>query len=263
MADHAADAPDPRGRDVAPARLTAVVTGASSGIGAATARRLAAEGFDVVLAARREDRLRDLAAELGDGARVQPLDVTDPASVAALAEAVPACAVLVGNAGGARGLEPVAEFDEEAWRWMWEANVLGLGRTVKALLPQLVASGDGRVVAVTSVAGHETYPGGAGYTGAKHAAAAMVQTLRVELLGRPVRVIEVAPGLVETEFSTVRFGGDEARAATVYEGIRPLTGEDVADAIAYAVTRPSYMVVARMDLMPLGQASARDVHRDT
>lgn len=241
---------------------TAVVTGASSGIGAATARRLAAEGFDVVLAARREERLRALAGEIGERARVHLTDVTDPASVAALAEAVDECAVLVANAGGALGFEPVSELDEAQWRWMWEANVLGMARTVRALLPRLVESGDGRVVVVTSIAGHQTYPNGAGYTSAKHAAAAVVDTLRIELLGQPVRVTEIAPGLVETEFSTVRFGGDEQRAAGVYEGLRPLTGEDVADAIAYAVTRPSYFTVARMDLFPRAQASARDSVRD-
>jgi NADP-dependent 3-hydroxy acid dehydrogenase YdfG len=241
---------------------TAVVTGASSGIGAATARRLAAEGFDVVLAARREDRLRALAEEIGERARVQVTDVTDAASVQALAAAVPECAVVVANAGGALGLEPVAEFDEEQWRWMWEANVLGMARTIRALLPQLIASGDGRVVAVTSIAGHQTYPGGAGYTAAKHAAAAIVDTLRVELLGQPVRVTEIAPGLVDTEFSAVRFGGDAARAAGVYEGLRPLTGEDVADAVAYAVTRPWYFTVARMDLMPRAQGGARDTFRE-
>jgi NADP-dependent 3-hydroxy acid dehydrogenase YdfG len=240
---------------------TAVITGASSGIGAATARRLAAEGFDVVLGARRVGRLEALAAEIGAAARVQPVDVTDPSSVEALADAVPECSVLVANAGGALGLEPVAELDEDKWRWMWEANVLGAARTIKALLPKLIASGDGRVVVVTSVAGHQTYVGGAGYTGAKHAAAAMVDTLRVELLGEPVRVVEVSPGLVETEFSTVRFGGDEQRAAGVYQGLTPLTGDDVADAIAYAVTRPAHMVVARMDLYPRAQGSARDVHR--
>ncbi|HSD79316.1 MAG TPA: SDR family NAD(P)-dependent oxidoreductase [Solirubrobacteraceae bacterium] len=241
---------------------TAVVTGASSGIGAATARRLAAEGFDVVLAARREQRLRALAGEIGERARVHLTDVTDPASVAALAEAVDECAVLVANAGGALGFEPVSELDEAQWRWMWEANVLGMARTVRALLPRLVESGDGRVVVVTSIAGHQTYPNGAGYTSAKHAAAAVVDTLRIELLGQPVRVTEIAPGLVETEFSTVRFGGDEQRAAGVYEGLRPLTGEDVADAIAYAVTRPPYFTVARMDLFPRAQASARDSVRD-
>jgi len=240
---------------------TAVITGASSGIGAATARRLAAEGFDVVLGARRVERLDALAAEIGARARVQPVDVTDPASVQALADAVPECSVLVANAGGALGLEPIAELDEDNWRWMWEANVLGAARTIRAFLPKLIASGDGRIVVVTSVAGHQTYVGGAGYTGAKHAAAAMVDTLRVELLGEPVRVVEIAPGLVETEFSAVRFGGDEERAAGVYDGLTPLTGDDVADAIAYAVTRPAHMVVARMDLYPRAQGSARDVHR--
>lgn len=214
-----------------------------------------------MLAARREDRLRALADELGARARVQPVDVTDPGSVAALADTVPACAVLVANAGGARGLAPVAELREADWRWMWEANVLGMARTVHALLPALEASGDGRVVAVTSIAGRETYPGGAGYTGAKHAARAVVDTLRVELLGRPVRVIEIAPGLVRTEFSQWRFGGDEARAEAVYDGVEPLTAEDVADAIAYAVTRPANVTIARMDLLPRAQAGARDVHR--
>jgi NADP-dependent 3-hydroxy acid dehydrogenase YdfG len=241
---------------------TAVVTGASSGIGAATARRLAAEGFDVVLAARREDRLRALADEIGDRARVQVTDVTDSDSVAALAASVPECAVMVANAGGALGLEPITDFDERQWRWMWDANVLGTARTIRALLPQLIGSGDGRIAVVTSIAGHQTYPGGAGYTSAKHAAAAVVDTLRVELLGQPVRVTEIAPGLVETEFSTVRFGGDAERAAAVYEGLRPLTGEDVADAIVYAVTRPWYFTVARMDLLPRAQAGARDTFRE-
>ena len=167
---------------------TAVVTGASSGIGAATARRLAADGFDVVLAARREERLRALAEEIGERARVHVTDVTDAGSVESLAEAVDDCAVLVANAGGALGFEPVTEFDEGQWRWMWDANVLGMARTVRALLPKLIASGDARIVVVTSIAGHQTYPNGAGYTSAKHAAAADVDTLRVELLGRPVRV---------------------------------------------------------------------------
>lgn len=240
---------------------TAVVTGASSGIGAATARRLAAEGFEVVLAARRRDRLEAVAAEIGERARVQVADVTDPESVRELAAAVEACDVLVCNAGGALGLGPAADFDEDQWRWMWEANVLGVARTVRAFLPRLRASGDGRIVVVTSVAGHQVYPGGAGYTSAKHAAAALTDTLRLELLGEPIRVIEVAPGMVETEFSAVRFGGDEEKAAKVYEGVTPLTGDDVADAIAWAVTRPPHVVAARIDLFPRAQATARDVHR--
>ena len=214
-----------------------------------------------MLAARREDRLRDLAAQLGDRASVQPLDVTDPASVAALADAVPACGVLVANAGGARGLEPVAGFDEEAWRWMWEANVLGLARTVRALLPALEASGDGRVVAVTSVAGHETYPGGAGYTGAKHAAAAVVDTLRVELLGRPVRVIEVAPGLVRTEFSRCASAGTRRgpTPSTTGCGRSPPTTSPTRSPTPSPGRRTS--TIARMDLLPRAQAGARDVHR--
>jgi len=240
---------------------TAVVTGASSGIGAATARWLAAAGFDVVLGARRLDRLKEVAASIGAAARAHRLDVTAPDSVTEFAAAVPECAVLVYSAGGALGLDPVETSDDVQWRWMWESNVLGVVRAVRAFLPALVASGDGRLVVVTSVAGHEVYPGGAGYTSAKHAAAAVVATLRLELLGRPVRVIEVAPGLVETEFSAVRFGGDAERAAAVYAGLTPLTADDVADAIGWAVTRPPHVTVARIDLLSRDQATARDMHR--
>jgi NADP-dependent 3-hydroxy acid dehydrogenase YdfG len=241
---------------------TAVITGASSGIGAATAQALHTAGFEVVLAARRQDRIDALAAELNDRARAIACDVTDPGAVSSLAASVPSCAVLVVNAGGALGLEPVAEFDESKWQTMWETNVLGAARTIRRFLPALEASGDGRIVVVTSVAAHQTYPGGGGYTAAKHAAAAITDTLRVELLGKPIRVIEIAPGVVETEFSTVRFDGDEARAAAVYEGLVPLTAEDVADAIVWAVTRPAHMVVARMDLFPRDQANARDLSRN-
>jgi NADP-dependent 3-hydroxy acid dehydrogenase YdfG len=240
---------------------TVVVTGASSGIGAATARRLAAVGFEVALGARRMDRLEALAAEIGPAARAHPLDVTDADSVQAFADAVPECAVLVCSAGGALGLDPVERVDDEQWRSMWESNVLGLVRTARAFLPKLVASGDGRLVVLTSIAGHQVYPGGGGYTSAKHAAAAVTETLRLELLGRPVRVIEIAPGLVETEFSLVRFAGDTDRAEAIYAGLTPLTADDVADAITYAVTRPPHMTVARMDLLPRDQASARDTHR--
>jgi NADP-dependent 3-hydroxy acid dehydrogenase YdfG len=238
---------------------TAVVTGASSGIGAATARQLAAAGFAVVLGARRADALAAVAGEVGGVAH--PLDVTDPASVTAFAAAVPECSVLVCNAGGALGLGPVAEADEAQWEWMFQANVLGVLRTVQAFLPKLIASGDGRLVVITSVAGHQTYVGGAGYTAAKHGAAAVTDTLRLELLDQPVRVIEVAPGMVDTDFSTVRFGGDRARADAVYAGMTPLTADDVADAITYAVTRPTHVTIARMDLLPRDQATARDVHR--
>lgn len=244
-------------------RPTAVITGASSGIGAATARALAGAGFDVVLAARRQDRLDALVAEIGPAARAVVCDVTSQADLAALAEAVPECEIVIANAGGALGLEPVATLDDDHWRVMWETNVLGLGRTARAFADKLEASGNGRLVVITSVAGHQTYPGGGGYTSAKHAAAAVTDTLRVELLGKPIRVIEVAPGMVETEFSTVRFDGDEARAAQVYDGIDPLTAEDVAEAITWAVTRPPHMTVARLDLFPRQQASARDYSRRT
>ena len=237
-----------------------MVTGASSGIGAATARALAQAGFDVVAAARRLDRLEALAEETG--ARAQELDVTDPDSVARLAEAVPGAAVLVNNAGGALGLDPIAEADEEQWRTMFETNVLGVMRVTKELLPVLERSGNGHIVIVGSIAGVEAYEGGAGYNAAKHGANAIGRVLRLELLGKPIRVTEVAPGLVETEFSEVRFGGDKERAKKVYEGLDPLTAEDVADAIAYAVTRPPHVDIDYLSIMPTAQATARDVHRE-
>src|SRR5918998_2322029 len=240
-------------------RPTAVVTGASSGIGAATARALGRAGFHVVLGARRTDRCAEIAAEIAEagaeGTAVR-LDVTDPASVAAFAAAVPTCRLLVNNAGGAKGLEPVAEADEEAWRWMFEANVMGTLRVTKALLPALLASGDGHIITVTSIAAVEVYDNGAGYTGAKHAQSVLHRTLRGELLGQPVRLTEVLPGMVETEFSLVRFAGDEERAAGVYRGITPLTPDDVADVIAFAATRPSNVNLDQIVLKPRNQASA-------
>ena len=244
-----------------PARPVAVVTGASSGIGAATAVRLSREGFAVVLGARRVDRLHEVAAACSGPAVVHPLDVTDAASVAAFAAAGSRCDVLVNNASGALGLDPLADADEEQWRWMYEANVLGVLRVTRAFLPQLEASGDGRIVTVGSIAGIETYDGGGGYTAAKHAAHAVSDTLRLELLGKPVRVVLVAPGMVETEFSEVRFGGDAARAAKVYEGLTPLTADDIADCIAWAVTRPPHVNVDLLVVRPRDQARAHRVPR--
>src|ERR671919_850364 len=204
-------------------------------------------------------RGEELASEIGG--RAVRLDVSDPDSVAQLADAVPDVAVLVNNAGGALGLEPVAEAEEEKWRRMYESNVLGVMRMTKALLPALERSGDGHVVIVGSVAGVEVYPGGGGYTAAKHAANAVTRTLRLELLGKPVRVTEIAPGLVETEFSLVRFEGDREKAEKVYEGMTPLTAEDVADAVAYVVTRPPHVDIDYVSIKPTDQATARDVHR--
>jgi NADP-dependent 3-hydroxy acid dehydrogenase YdfG len=240
---------------------TAVITGASSGIGAATARALAADGYRVVLGARRLERLEALAAELGGEAEAVALDVTDPDSVEELAAGVASCDVLVNNAGGALGLDPLSEADEEKWRWMYEANVLGTMRMTRALLPKLIASGDGLIVTVTSIAAIEPYRGGAGYNAAKHAQRAAMRALRLELLGEPVRVTEVAPGMVETEFSVVRFDGDTDAASRVYEGMEPLRAEDIAECIRWVASRPSHVNVDEVQIRPRDQAAATEVHR--
>lgn len=238
---------------------TAVITGASAGIGAATARQLAKAGFRVILGARRLDRVQALAAELGGTGLA--LDVTDGSSVDAFSAHISGCHLLVNNAGGARGLEPVAEADEEAWRWMWETNVLGTLRMTKALLPKLIESGDGHVITVTSIAAFETYDNGAGYTSAKHAQGALHRTLRGELLGQPVRFTEIQPGMVETDFSLNRFAGDADRAASVYKGITPLTADDVAEVITFAATRPAHVNLDAIVMKPRAQASASRAHR--
>ncbi len=249
-----------------PQRPIAVVTGASSGIGAASARRLAADGFHVVVAARRKDRLDALAAELG-GTAVS-LDVTSDESVAELTATLDGLGgqvrVLVNNAGGAKGLDPIEGASVEDWRWMFEVNVLGTLRVTKALIPALEASGAGHVVLMGSTAGRGVYEGGAGYTGAKHAVAAFSETLRLELNGRPIRVTEIAPGMVRTdEFALVRFEGDEERAAGVYAGVaEPLTAEDVADCVAWCVTRPPHVDIDLLVVRPLAQASNYKVHRE-
>ena len=243
----------------------AVVTGASSGIGAASARALAAAGFHVVLGARRLERLLEIAHEINAVGAAEAvaltLDVSDAASVAAFAAGVPRVHLLVNNAGGAQGLEPIAEARDDDWRTMWEVNVLGLMRMTRALLPALLASGDGHVVNLGSVAGFETYAGGAGYTSVKHAVRAISRTLRLELLGKPVRVTEIDPGMVETEFSQVRFRGDQEKASAVYRGMQPLTAEDVADCVVWAATRPSHVNVDEIVVRPRDQATAHHVHR--
>ncbi|MGL4305552.1 MAG: SDR family NAD(P)-dependent oxidoreductase [Mycobacteriaceae bacterium] len=237
----------------------AVVTGASSGIGEATARTLAAQGFHVVLGARRLDRLNRIAEEIGGTAL--ELDVTDEDSVAAFTSVLTTVDVLINNAGGAKGLTSVAEADLDDWRWMWETNVLGTLRITKALIPKLIESGDGLIVSITSIAAFEAYDNGAGYTSAKHAQAVLHRTLRGELLGQPVRLTEIAPGMVETEFSLVRFAGDENRAHKVYEGLTPLTAHDVAEVIGFVASRPAHVNLDQIILKPRDQASATRAHR--
>ena len=243
-------------------RPLALVTGASSGIGAATARALAAAGHEVVCAARRTDRIADLAAEI-DG-RAVTCDVTDAASVAALAAEIgDRLDVLVNNAGGAFGLDPVATGDVEDWRAMYEVNVIGTLRVVQALLPSLVA-GEGVIVNVGSTAGRVSYEGGAGYTAAKHALATMTETMRLELVDQPVRITEIAPGMVHTEgLSLTRFKGDRERAEQVYAGVaEPLVAEDVADAITWMATRPPHVNVDLLVIKPRAQAAQHKVHRE-
>jgi NADP-dependent 3-hydroxy acid dehydrogenase YdfG len=264
--DHAAPGQD-RGMTAAP---LAVVTGASSGIGAATARRLAAEGFRVVIAARRADRLATLAAELtGTGAEVTPVtcDVTSDAEVATLAATVDELggelALLVNNAGGAHGAEYVAQASIADWQWMYDVNVLGSVRATQALLPALERSGAGTIVMMSSTAGLVVYEGGGGYTAAKHAQTALAETLRLELSGRPIRVVEIDPGMVRTdEFAVNRFGGDAGKAAAVYAGVaQPLVAEDIADCVAWVATRPHHVNIDRIVVRPLAQAAQHKVHR--
>jgi NADP-dependent 3-hydroxy acid dehydrogenase YdfG len=239
------------------------VTGASSGIGAATVRRLRSEGWDVVATARRADRLAVLAEQTGADTVVA--DVTDDADVARLAAHVAEGGrldALVNNAGGAFGLDPVESADLDHWRQMYELNVLGTLRVTQALLPQLRDGGGGDIVVVTSTAAHGTYEGGAGYVGAKHAERMLATTLRWEILGEPIRIIEIAPGAVATEeFSMVRFDGDAERAAAVYAGYEPLVADDIADAVAWSLTRPAHVNIDLLVVRPRAQASNNKVAR--
>lgn len=245
-----------------PSSKTAVVTGASSGIGAETARQLAAAGYHVVLAARRQERIEELAAELGGTAVVT--DVTEADSVAALAAAVgPRLDVLVNNAGGAFDASPIAQADPEEWRRMYDVNVIGLLQVTRALLPALIASGAGAIVNVGSIAGRRAYEGGAGYNAAKFGTRAVTEALRLEIVAEPVRVMEIAPGMVKTEeFSLVRYDGDQARADAVYAGVaEPLVASDIADAIVWMVTRPAHVNIDELVIKPRAQAAPHKVHR--
>jgi NADP-dependent 3-hydroxy acid dehydrogenase YdfG len=246
----------------------AVVTGASSGIGEATVRTLRAAGWDVVGVARRAERLAALEAQTG--AAVFAADLTSQADVDALsawlADTGPVHA-LVQIAGGARGTDRVEDADPDDWSWMFDVNVLAAQRMVAALMPHLrrAADADGHAdtVFVTSTAAETAYPGGAGYNAAKAGEAMLVHALRLELNGEPIRITEVAPGMVRTdEFSVKRFGGDQARADAVYAGVdQPLVAEDVADAIAWVATRPSHVDIDELVIKPRAQAAAHKVHR--
>lgn len=240
-------------------KRTAVVTGASSGIGAASARALASQGWDVIVGARRIVPLTDLAAEIGGTAIA--LDVTDAESVEAFCAQIDACDLLVNNAGGALGVASIAESDDAEWLRMFEMNVMSTLRVTRALLPKLIASGDGQVITMGSIAAHESYRGGGGYNAAKHAVASLTRVLRIEMLGQPVRVSEIDPGMVETEFSVVRFAGDQERADAVYAGMTPLTADDIADTVAWVASRPSHVNIDHVTIMPRDQAAAQMVHR--
>ncbi len=242
----------------------AVITGASSGIGAATALALANRGYKVVAGARRVDRVRKVVGDSGDAL---PLDVTDRDSVEQFVREVEKrhrrIDVLVNNAGGALGLNPIAEAKDDEWITMWKTNVMGLMYVTRACLPLLRKSRHGHIVNLGSIAGFETYRGGAGYTAVKHAVRAISRTLRLELNGEPIRVTEVAPGLVETDFSLVRFHGDRKAAKAVYAGMKPLTAGDVADCIVFAVTRPPHVDIDEIVIRPVAQATSYQVARKT
>src|SRR5205085_7357938 len=248
---------------MAPTRKSiAVVTGASSGIGAASARALAKHGYTVVGGARRVDRVK---RAVGTAGLALELDVTERKSVERFVGEVRKrygrIDVLINNAGGALGLEPLEKAKDEDWTGMWNVNVLGLMFMTRACLPLLRKAKVGHIVNIGSIAGFETYKGGAGYTATKHAVRAISRTLRLELNGEPIRVTEVAPGMVETEFSLVRFKGDEQTAANVYKGVQPLTAEDIADIITFCVTRPPHVDIDEVVVRPIAQAAAHQVAR--
>ncbi len=241
---------------------TAVVTGASSGIGAASARALAGDGFHVICAARRKDRIEALAQEIGGRAVV--CDVTDAASVAELAAAVDSVDVLLNNAGGAFDQATVEEADVEDWAKMFDVNVLGVLRVTQALLPALRADGGGLVINLGSTAGRVAYEGGGGYTAAKHGVKVLTQTLRLELVAEPLRFTEIAPGMVRTEeFGLVRFEGDEEKRDAVYDGVaEPLVAEDIAEAVRWVASLPAHVDIDEIVVRPRAQAAQHKVHRE-
>lgn len=244
-----------------------VVTGASSGIGAATTELFVRAGARVSAGARRQSRLEALRTTSGDGAlHCAALDVTDESSVEAFLEGARSAHgpidVLVNNAGLARGTETVADADGIAWREMLETNVVGLLNVTRRVVPEMVGRARGDIVMIGSVAGREAYEGGSVYCGSKHAVGAIAKSLRYELLGTGVRVGIIDPGMVETEFSLVRFRGDAPKADAVYEGMRPLTASDIAECVEFFVTRPPHVCLDSLLVMPTDQASAKRVARN-
>ncbi len=238
-------------------RPIAVVTGASSGIGAATAVALGRRGYQIVAGARRLARVQRVIGDLGIAL---PLDVSDQGSidgfVAEVAKAFGRIDVLVNNAGLALGMTTIDKASDEDWIGMWQVNVLGLMRVTRACMPLLRKAKHAHIVNLGSIAGFETYRGGAGYTATKHAVRAISRTMRLELNGEPIRVTEIVPGMVETEFSTIRFGGDRKAAKAVYQGVKPLVAEDIADCIVFAVTRPPHVDIDEIVIRPVAQAAS-------
>jgi NADP-dependent 3-hydroxy acid dehydrogenase YdfG len=247
----------------------ALITGATSGFGLATARALAAEGCHVAITGRREDRLRATAAEIASAHKVEVLplrfDVRDLGQVRSALEGAKGLLgrldVLVNNAGLALALDPIQSGDPADWDQMIDTNVKGILYVSRAVLPGMVERGRGHVVNIGSVAGHQTYAGGAVYSATKYAVRAITDALRYDVLGKGIRVSNVEPGLAETEFSEVRFKGDRSRAKTVYEGMTALSAEDVADAVLWCLTRPPHVNVQSVLILPTDQASAHAVHR--
>ena len=250
---------------------TVLITGASAGIGEACARAFAAAGARLLLAARRRERLEALAAELRDAhgteTHLVALDVRDAGTVARVLEDLPPAwseiDILLNNAGLSRGLDPVQRGEMRDWEEMIDTNVKGALYVTRAVLPGMVARGRGHVINLGSVAAHDVYPGGAVYCATKSALDAITRGLRMDLFGTPVRVSTVDPGMVETEFSVVRFRGDEHRAADVYEGMQPLVATDIADLILYAATRPPHVNVDSIVVKPVAQARVGMVHRES
>lgn len=241
------------------------VTGASSGIGAACAEAFSAQGAKLLMAARRIERLQTLAKRLPTPSHSVRLDVTDPEQVEEAIRSLPspwqAIDIVLNVAGLSRGLDKLYEGKRQDWEEMIDTNIKGLLYVTRALIPGMLARGRGHIINIGSIAGHEVYPGGNVYCATKHAVRALTQGLKMDLLGTPLRVSLVDPGLVETEFSIVRFHGDVERAKAVYQGLQPLTPRDVAEVVLFCATRPPHVNINDVILMPVAQASSMLVSR--